>query len=151
MSSCIQPERQSQNYRFVFSESRDEALRAHIRSVLREHNTRHAVSGPSPQPICISIVDVQERIVGGLIATTYWNWLSIDLLAVAENVRGRGLGTQLVICAEAEARRRGCTFARTSTYAFQALRFYERLGYHIVGQLDDYPIGATLFWLRKTL
>lgn len=89
--------------------------------------------------------------MGGLIAQTYWNWLSIDLLAVAEEARGQGLGTQLITRAEMEAKKRGCTLARTSTYAFQALRFYERLGYHVIGQLDDYPEGATLYWLRKAL
>lgn len=152
-SSFIQPERkhQEQNFRLILRESRDEALRAHVRSILQEHNARHAVSSPDPQPICISAVDAQGRVVGGLIAQTYWNWLSIDLLAVAEEARGHGLGTQMMMQAETEAKRRGCAFARTSTYAFQALRFYERLGYHIIGQIDDYPEGVTLYWLRKSL
>ena len=46
---------------------------------------------------------------------------------------------------------RGCTRAHTSTYAFQALAFYQRHGYRVIGQLDDYPDGYTLYWLRKDL
>jgi ribosomal protein S18 acetylase RimI-like enzyme len=151
MSSFIQPKRQTQHYRLVLRESQDDALRTYVRSVLQEHNAHHAVSSPNPQPISISVVDAHGRAVGGLIAQTYWNWLSIDLLAIAEEARGLGLGTQMMAQAELEAKRRGCAFARTSTYAFQALRFYERLGYHIIGQIDDYPEGATLYWLRKAL
>jgi hypothetical protein len=45
--------------------------------------------------------------------------------------------------------RRGCTRAHTSTYAFQALAFYQRHGYQVIGQLDDYPDGYTFYWLRK--
>jgi hypothetical protein len=37
----------------------------------------------------------------------------------------------------------------TSTYDFQAFEFYRKLGYYIIGQLDDYPDGYTLYWLRK--
>jgi hypothetical protein len=38
-----------------------------------------------------------------------------------------------------------------STYRHQALGFYQKYGYQIVGQLDDYPDGSTLYWLRKDL
>jgi GNAT superfamily N-acetyltransferase len=149
MSITAEPEHQE--YLFALNESRDEALRRHIQAILREHNARYAISSPSAQPISIIATSKQGDTVGGLLAQTYWTWLSIDLLVVKESARGRGIGTRLVLQAEDEARRRGCHFARTSTYAFQALHFYERLGYCIVGQLADYPEGATLFWLRKAL
>ena len=51
--------------------------------------------------------------------------------------------------AEEEARRRGCRHAYTTTFSFQAPGFYTRLGFRIVGQLADYPQGATYYWLRK--
>ena len=34
-------------------------------------------------------------------------------------------------------------------FSFQARPFYERLGYTIFGQIDDYPAGHTRFFLQK--
>lgn len=31
----------------------------------------------------------------------------------------------------------------------RACGFYEKSGYRVIGQLTDYPPGATYFWLRK--
>jgi ribosomal protein S18 acetylase RimI-like enzyme len=35
--------------------------------------------------------------------------------------------------------------------AHQALGFYQKYGYSIIGSLADYPDGHTLYWLRKEL
>ena len=51
--------------------------------------------------------------------------------------------------AEQEARRRGCRYAQLTTYSFQARGFYEKLGYSVVGQMDDYPPGRRSLWMRK--
>jgi GNAT superfamily N-acetyltransferase len=99
----------------------------------------------------IQVHDAQGQWVGGILAATYWNWLVIDVLALVDEVRGRGIGTQLMARVEAEARARGCTRAHTSTYAHQALGFYQRRGYRIVGQMEDYPEGFTYYWLEKEL
>ena len=32
---------------------------------------------------------------------------------------------------------------------FQALSFYQKLGYQIFGQLEDYPVGHTRYFLQK--
>ena len=53
--------------------------------------------------------------------------------------------------AEAEAVRRGCASAYLDTFDFQARPFYERLGYQLFGQLDDFPPGGSRYFLRKRL
>jgi len=53
--------------------------------------------------------------------------------------------------AEGEARARGCQQAWVRTFRFQARGFYERLGYRVVGVLEDYPPGDALYWMRKDL
>lgn len=141
----------NQQHLFCLSELRDDALRSQIQVLLREHNLDFDVRAPNAQPLCISVTSAEGDWVGGLVSFTYWEWLSIDLLGVKQGVRRQGIGTQLIHQAEHEARRRGCRYARTSTYVFQALALYQRLGYEIVGQLENYPSGATLYWLRKTL
>ena len=89
------------------------------------------------------------EIVAGLFAYTDWNWLEIRHLWVAEALRHQGLGRQLLLAAEREARKRGCEHAHVDTYSFQAVPFYERLGYSVFGRLEDYPPGHTRVFLQK--
>ena len=88
-------------------------------------------------------------IVAGLIGFTHWNWLHIRFLWVAESLRRQSLGRRLVLAAEYEARRRGCAHVHLDTFSFQAVPFYERLGYTVFGRLDDYPPGHTKVFLQK--
>jgi GNAT superfamily N-acetyltransferase len=90
-----------------------------------------------------------DAVVGGLLGNTNWSWLFIRQLWTAEGFRGSGLGRSLMKAAEAEAVRRGCSAAHCDTFDFQALPFYQKLGYEVFGQLDDYPPGHTRFFLRK--
>ncbi|HSH38164.1 MAG TPA: GNAT family N-acetyltransferase [Chthoniobacterales bacterium] len=90
-----------------------------------------------------------ETIVGGLLGFTHWNWLFISHLWLAEAVRGLRLGRELIEAAEKEAVRRGCRHMHCDTFDFQALPFYQRLGFDVFGQLDDYPPGHTRYYLQK--
>ena len=38
-----------------------------------------------------------------------------------------------------------------STFSFQARPFYEQLGYALIGTLEDYPEGHSLFFMTKRL
>ena len=49
------------------------------------------------------------------------------------------------------AARRGCHRASLDTTSFQALPFYLKHGYAIWGQLDDFPIGHSRYFLKKAL
>jgi GNAT superfamily N-acetyltransferase len=89
------------------------------------------------------------EVVGGLIGFTHWNWLFIKQLWVSESVRGRGVGTELMQTAEREAVARACLHAHLDTFGFQALPFYQGLGYSVFGQLEDYPVGHTRYFLQK--
>jgi GNAT superfamily N-acetyltransferase len=63
--------------------------------------------------------------MGGLHGHTGLGWLYIDVLWVAEEIRVKGFGTQLVEAAETEAVKRGCHSAYLYTYSFQQPKFYE--------------------------
>jgi GNAT superfamily N-acetyltransferase len=89
------------------------------------------------------------EVVGGLLGYTWGNWLFVKQLWVADAFRGRGLGRTLMRVAEHEACSRGCLSAHLDTFDFQALPFYQKLGYGIFGQLDDYPVGHTRYFLQK--
>jgi N-acylglucosamine-6-phosphate 2-epimerase len=101
------------------------------------------------QPLDVYVRDENGQILGGLSGCTYWGWLTIGLMWLDERLRGQSYGTQIVALAEEEAQRRGCTHSRVTTYSFQARGFYEKLGYRVVGQLDDFPPGGAYYTLRK--
>lgn len=102
-----------------------------------------------PKPLAIFIRNSQNEIVGGLVGDTYWGWLDIDDLWIDKVLRGKGYGQKLLTMAETEAKARGCLRAFLTTYTFQARGFYEKFGYRVVGQLDDYPPGQRYYWMRK--
>lgn len=103
------------------------------------------------QPLALSITDSGGDAVGGLWGRTGFGWLFIELLFVPELMRGQGVGTQLLTRAELEALSRGCHGVWLDTFAFQARRFYEKLGYSCFGQLEDYPKGSARYFLSKAL
>jgi hypothetical protein len=53
--------------------------------------------------------------------------------------------------AEDEGRRRGCKYAYLDTLSFQARPFYEKHGWEVFATQDDYPLGHTRWFLKKTL
>jgi N-acetylglutamate synthase-like GNAT family acetyltransferase len=70
-------------------------------------------------------------------------WLDGDL-------RGRGFGEKIIRSVEDEARRLGARAALLDSYDFQALGFYEKLGYTQFGSFT-YPEGARRYYLSRTL
>ena len=70
---------------------------------------------------------------------------------IPDQLRGQGLGANILKMAESAAIRRGCTKVHLSTFGFQAPNFYLKQGYQIVGTLEDYPPGSAFYWLKKDL
>ena len=110
-----------------------------------------SVSPRNEQSISIIVRDENEKMIGGLTGSTYWDHLDIKLLWVDEAARGTGLGQQLVKQAEDEALKRGCNGAIVDTYDFQALGFYQKLGYTVFGVKEEFPKGHQRYFLNKKL
>lgn len=114
----------------------------------------HSLSKAFPydhQSLAFFIRNPQGEIVGGLSGATAWGWLHISLFWLAEELRGRGYGKELIAMAETEALARGCKHAHLDTFSFQALGFYQKLGYEVFAELEDYPETARRFYLKKSL
>jgi GNAT superfamily N-acetyltransferase len=128
----------------------DASARETIAAGLGDFNTSQA--GPGDwRALAVLIEDESGATVGGLWGKTSYGWLFTELLFVPEAQRGNGLGGRILAGAEAEARRRGCRGAWLDTFEFQARGFYERQGYAVFGQLDDYPPGFARYFLKKAL
>jgi len=88
---------------------------------------------------------------GGLYGWTWGSTCYVRYLFVAEGMRGQGQGTRLMRAAEAEAKARNCRQIVLETHDFQAPGFYLKLGFAVVGRVDDYPLGHQYLTLVKRL
>jgi len=114
------------------------------------YNTQQAGEDDG-QNLCFVLKMPDGEIVGGVIGATYWGWLYVNLMWLRDDLRGRGYGKELLTLAEDEARQRGAKQSYLDTFSFQALGFYQKQGYEIFGQLDDFPPGHQRYFLRKKL
>ena len=95
--------------------------------------------------------EVNTHPVGGVLAMNEGGWMFVHALWVDESLRGRGIGTQLMRALEGQCPAQGCHSVHTDTFTFQALPFYEGLGYEVFGILEGYADGNTRYYLRKRL
>jgi len=88
---------------------------------------------------------------GVVTAKIVWSGLHIQHLYVEEYMRGKGLGSKLMDRVHTFGREQGCTFAFVETLSFQALEFYQKLGYQIEFTRDGYSNGVSFHYLQKKL
>lgn len=102
-------------------------------------------------PLRVTARDEQDQIIAGLVARTWWGGLDIQYLWVAEAYRKIGVGRSLMQQAEQEAKKRGCHMAYVDTFSFQAVGFYQGLGYSEYGHLAGFAHQHTRYYLAKEL
>jgi GNAT superfamily N-acetyltransferase len=102
-------------------------------------------------PVNLILKSRRGEVMGGLLGGIWGGWLNIAYLWVDQSVRGKRWATKLMDHAEAYARERHCHSVVLDTHSFQARPFYEKRGYEVFGELDDFPKGHKRFYLRKKL
>ena len=107
--------------------------------------------GEMPDYLFIAARDADGTVRGGLVGATYLGWLSVTMVSMDESLRGQGHGAELMKLAEDEAVRRGCPRVFLETLSFQALPFYEKLGYEVHSKLEGFPPGGARYALTKML
>ena len=131
-------------------ETWDADARKAILDAIIEYNDSLTGRREPAQPLGLLLRDPSSRqIVGGLWGVSYYSWLFVELLALPAAMRGKGVGSRLMREAEAVARERGCLGVWLDTFSFQARGFYEKLGYSVFGQMNDFPPGHQRFFLQR--
>lgn len=102
-------------------------------------------------PIGIFYEDDNGKKLAGLTGETFGNWLCIHYLFVEERLRKEGIGSELLLAAEREAKERGCKYAFVDTFSFQSPQFYIRHGYEEVFTLYEYPYTGKRYYFTKEL
>ena len=135
----IQIDRDPKNEDLLFLEDR-----------LYEHNSA-ATGRQDGNLFALLVKNEQGEIVAGLHGWTWAGACEIRTLWVHADLRGQGIGRELLARAEAEALRRGCIQVVLDTHSFQAPGFYHKYGYEVVGVVEDYPRGYQKINLVKKL
>ena len=121
-----------------------------IGDLIRSYNRSKREEAES-EPLNLYVEDEHGQLLAGLVAETFGNWLEIEYLFVKEELRGQGIGSQLLQQAESEAKKRNCRFVFVNTYQFQAPAFYQKHGYQEVFTLKDYPCTGQRHYYQKDL
>lgn len=121
-----------------------------IYNALLEYNLEH-LEDKEPRDLGIYIRNDNREITAGLIGYTHGNWLIIKYLWVHECLRRQGIGSKLLMKAEAEAQNRKCKYVFLDTFSFQAPDFYKKHGYQERFVLENYPLTGKRFYYTKEL
>ncbi|MFM1557894.1 MAG: GNAT family N-acetyltransferase [Roseibacillus sp.] len=128
------------------------SLRTHNQNSSPVHWEARDRSENDPNPLNIFAFGADRSVLGGLLGTTQFSWLKVDLMATRLESRGIGVGKALLARAEEVARERGCKYAYTDTMEYQAPGFYLKAGYKITGELPDWDShGHKKFFFLKEL
>jgi GNAT superfamily N-acetyltransferase len=119
-----------------------------------EKDKRIQTFGEYDQPgieINLALKDSLGHVKGGVIASTVFRVMHLEVLWVIEDYRGKGYGSQLVLGAEQIGFAHGCITSQTWTLSFQGPEFYPTIGYKLLGIYDGYPDGITEHVFMKRL
>lgn len=91
------------------------------------------------------------KLIAGLDACmTAFRILYVSTVFVDEEYRGKGIGKQLMLEMEKQARAMGANMIRLDTFDWQGKEFYEALGYETVGHYKNQDENyAEYFFLKR--
>ena len=91
---------------------------------------------PDTADLSLVVTDQAGRIIGGCDAFRMGELAMLDVLWVAEDHRGAGLGACILEQLEENAARQGAKRLELNTFGFQAPHFYEKMGYRRFGAVE---------------
>lgn len=108
------------------------------------------IDGLSEEPISFEIFDKSE-FVGAIVIQLFWGQLHIKYLFVEEKYRVQGIARQLMAHALEFGKTRECHFAFVETMSFQALEFYQKMGFKQDFVRTGYAHGTSFHYLSRRL
>ena len=128
---------------------------AYVNEQLLAHNHAAIPYDPATYKHDLNFVikDADGKPIAGVNSAVFAHYtLSVDILWIAPEHKGKGLGTSLLMHVENEAEALGAALSILYTYDFQAKDFYIKHGYEVFGQVDDCPLpGRFRYHMKKCL
>ncbi|MFB6715342.1 MULTISPECIES: GNAT family N-acetyltransferase [unclassified Streptomyces] len=104
------------------------------------------------RPLAVLVRDPEtHQVIGGLTGRTSLGLFFVDLVFLPPELRGSGLGREILRRAEDEACARGCRAAVLYTITFQAPGFYRKQGWKRLGEVPCDPPGTSRVFMAKEL
>ena len=125
-------------------------LQALLNEALNSFN-QDAAGYSDRRPLAVVVRDDTGTVVGGAAGRTTMGIAFLDLFYLPPNLRGSGVGSDVLRRFEAEGRVRGCRMGVLFTISFQAPGFYEKQGWERFGEVPCDPPGTRRIWFRKVL
>lgn len=135
-------------------EQKDAAAAIGCEDILFNGINKEAEQAKRLDPIrmfCFCLEDEKKEILGGINGITYYGCLYVDMLWVSNRLRNKGWGSKLMQKAEIVGKEQGCNFATVNTMDWEALPFYQKLGYTIEFVREGYKKDSKMYFLRKEL
>ena len=132
----------------------EEGLNSDVEAILSDGISDEAVikkSMSGVQPFTLSIKAENSEILGGATGYIFYGSLYLDMLWLKKELRKKGFGKKLLFEAENIARKLQCSFATLNTMDWEALPFYQSLGYEIEFVREGYNNHSKMYLLRKKL
>ena len=101
------------------------------------------------QSIAVFALDESGLIVGGVLGEIGCDWLYIRILVVQEELRSKGIGSNILKIAEKEGQKQNCVGVHLETLEFQAREFYESQGYTVFAVQENYPLMHKRYFMQK--
>jgi GNAT superfamily N-acetyltransferase len=101
------------------------------------------------QPLASVARDAQGQVIGGAVGRTWGQCCELMQLWVQPEHRLHGLATELMRAFETRAAERGCRVFYLETWSFQALGFYQGLGYELRLAIEGFGPGLVKYSLVK--
>ncbi|WP_345867913.1 GNAT family N-acetyltransferase [Shewanella algae] len=125
----------------------DDDLQNELIDKLRTYN--HSYINETSQPLAAIARDSEGQLIGGVSGRSIYRQLLIEVVWVAKEHRGSGLGSRLMALCEQEAIKRGCLAAQLDTLSFQAPAFYAKQGFEVVGSVSGIPGSSDRYFMCK--
>lgn len=136
-------------YEVITSQTKIEAYDAIQQERINEFKTKYQINDHKTEFNYVALED--EEFLGGVYSFLQEDYIYVSLLVVMEKHRGKDIGTLLMKAVEEQASILEVRNIYLGTASFQALDFYQKLGYKVVMTQDDYPKGHQVYTLHKEI
>ena len=127
-----------------------EALKRYIYAGFSRHAIAMTGYNELSDPVVFVAMDA-DVLAGAIVVAKFWGALHVKYVYVDDAYRGQGLATRLMKQAFAYGRENKCLFAFVETMSFQALGFYQKMGFYLEFTRSGYIHGTSFHYLRKDL
>lgn len=135
-------------------EIKEQVLTEELKKKIYEGFSHHAIemTGHDEKFDSIAFVAMEGAMfAGAVVVERFWHALHVKYVYVSDHYRNQGLGSRLMDRALAYGLEQNCPFAFVETMSFQALDFYQKMGFVLDFTRSGYAHGTSFHYLSKKL